>query len=69
MLLGCGVLAMLGIQTFMIVAGVIKMIPLTGVTMPFLSYGGSSLFTSFAALGMVSGIHFRPKPKRNSIYY
>ena len=37
MLLGCGVLAMLGIQTFMIVAGVIKMIPLTGVTMPFLS--------------------------------
>ena len=36
---------------------------------PFFSYGGSSLFTTFAALGMVSGIHFRPRPKRNSIYY
>ena len=43
--------------------------PVMGIPLPFLSYGGSSLFTSFAALGMVSGIHFRPKPKRNSIYY
>ena len=40
-----------------------------GITLPFFSYGGSSLFTTFAALGMVSGIHFRPRPKRNSIYY
>ena len=40
-----------------------------GITLPFFSYGGSSLFTTFAALGMVSGIHFRPRPKRNSLYY
>lgn len=56
LLLGCGVLAMLGIQTFMIVAGVIKMIPLTGVTMPFLSYGGSSLLSCLAMVGILNGI-------------
>ncbi len=56
MLLGCGVLAMLGIQTFMIVGGVIKMIPLTGVTMPFLSYGGSSLLSCLAMVGILNGI-------------
>ena len=59
MLLGCGVLAMLGIQTFMIVAGVIKMIPLTGVTMPFLSYGGSSLLSCLSMIGIVHGIAAR----------
>ncbi len=59
MLLGCGVLAMLGIQTFMIVAGVIKMIPLTGVTMPFLSYGGSSLLSCMAMIGILHGASAR----------
>ena len=56
MLLGCGVLVMLSVQTFMIVAGVIKMIPLTGVTMPFLSYGGSSLISCLSMIGIVHGI-------------
>ena len=59
MLLGCGVLTMLGIQTFMIVAGVIKMIPLTGVTMPFLSYGGSSLLSCMAMIGILHGASAR----------
>lgn len=59
LLLGGGVAAMLGIQTFMIVAGVIKMIPLTGVTMPFLSYGGSSLISCMAMMGIVHGIYAR----------
>ena len=59
MLLGCGVLAMLSIQTFMIVAGVIKMIPLTGVTMPSLSYGGSSLLSCMAMTGILHGISAR----------
>ena len=61
MLLGCGVLAMLGIQTFMIVGGVIKMIPLTGVTMPFLSYGGSSLVSCMAMIGILHGISARAR--------
>ncbi|MBP3428428.1 MAG: FtsW/RodA/SpoVE family cell cycle protein [Clostridia bacterium] len=59
MLLGCGVLAMLAIQTFMIVGGVVKMIPLTGVTMPFLSYGGSSLLSCLAMMGILHGVSAR----------
>ena len=59
MLLGGGVLTILGIQTFMIVAGVIKMIPLTGVTMPFLSYGGSSLLSCMAMIGILHGASAR----------
>ena len=59
LLLGCGVCAMLGVQTFMIVAGVIKMIPLTGVTMPFMSYGGSSLISCMAMMGILHGIGAR----------
>ena len=59
MLLGYGVLTMLSIQTFMIVAGDIKMIPLTGVTMPFLSYGGSSLLSCMAMIGVLHGASAR----------
>ena len=56
MLLGCGVLSMLAIQTVMIVGGVIKMLPLTGVTMPFISYGGSSLLSCMCMIGILHGI-------------
>ena len=55
MLLGCGVVACLGVQTLMIAAGVIKLIPLTGVTMPFLSYGGSSLLSCMGMIGILHG--------------
>ena len=61
MLLGCGVLAMLGIQTFMIVGGVIKMLPLTGVTMPLLSYGGSSMLSCMMMIGILHGIAGRAR--------
>ena len=59
MLLGCGVLAMLAIQALMIVGGVIKMIPLTGVTMPLMSYGGSSLVSCLAMTGILHGVSAR----------
>lgn len=48
-----GITATLGFQAFIILGGVIKMIPLTGVTLPFVSYGGSSLVSSFALLGIL----------------
>ena len=38
--------------------------PVIGITLPFFSYGGSSLMSSFAAVGLVSGVKFRPKPGR-----
>lgn len=55
-LLAVGVVASLALQTFMIVGGVIKMIPLTGVTMPFISYGGSSMLSCMLMLGMLQGV-------------
>lgn len=52
-IIALGMTSMLGFQAFIIIGGVIKMIPLTGVTLPFISYGGSSLVSSFAALGIL----------------
>jgi cell division protein FtsW (lipid II flippase) len=48
-----GIGIILGIQILMIVGGVLKIIPLTGVTLPFISYGGSSLLTSCAMIGLI----------------
>lgn len=51
-----GLSFMLGLQTFIIIGGVTKMIPLTGITLPFVSYGGSSMLTTFAAYGILQAI-------------
>ena len=55
-LLAGGLTALMGLQSFIIIAGVIKMLPLTGVTLPFVSYGGSSLVANFIILGMLMNI-------------
>ena len=39
-----------------------------GLTLPFLSYGGSSIVSTFWAMGIVSGIHMRPTPDGAAIY-
>jgi cell division protein FtsW (lipid II flippase) len=52
-LLAAGITAYLGIQTLLIIGGNLRLLPLTGVTLPFISYGGSSLLTSFIALLML----------------
>ncbi|MEO8355309.1 MAG: FtsW/RodA/SpoVE family cell cycle protein [Chloroflexota bacterium] len=49
-LFSAGITAYLGIQAILILGGNLRLLPLTGVTLPFLSYGGSSLLTSFVAL-------------------
>ncbi|MBO4954663.1 MAG: FtsW/RodA/SpoVE family cell cycle protein, partial [Clostridia bacterium] len=41
---------------FIIIGGMIKLIPLTGVTLPFISYGGTSLLISFFQIGVLSAI-------------
>lgn len=51
-----GLTFMFGMQTFIIIGGVIKMIPMTGITLPFISYGGSSLLASFISLGILQAI-------------
>ena len=55
-LLAMGCTAMSGLQTFIIIGGVIKLIPLTGVTMPFVSYGGTSLVACLCLIGLIQGV-------------
>ena len=49
-ILAAGITIYFGVQTILIVGGNLRLLPLTGVTLPFVSYGGSSLLTSFIAL-------------------
>ncbi|MDD6308145.1 MAG: FtsW/RodA/SpoVE family cell cycle protein [Clostridia bacterium] len=51
-----GISLVLGFQTLIIIGGVTKLIPLTGITLPFMSAGGSSLATSFASLAILEAI-------------
>ena len=44
------------------------LIPVIGLTLPFISYGGSSILTAFMAVGFVSGIKMRPAPDRSTQY-
>ncbi|HOA81001.1 MAG TPA: FtsW/RodA/SpoVE family cell cycle protein, partial [Defluviitaleaceae bacterium] len=55
-LLGMGAISLIAIQTFLIIGGVIKLIPLTGVTLPFVSYGGSSVVVSIMIMGILQWI-------------
>lgn len=55
-LMAFGATLMLAVQTFVIVGGVTKMIPLTGVTLPFVSAGGSSLMSCMMLVGILLGI-------------
>lgn len=52
-LLAAGLATLTGLQALLIIGGVIKVIPLTGVTLPFLSYGGSSLVVQFVMIGLL----------------
>jgi peptidoglycan glycosyltransferase len=52
-LLAVGLTTVFGVQALLIMGGVIKLVPLTGVTLPFFSYGGSSLLISFIAVGLL----------------
>jgi rod shape determining protein RodA len=54
-----GVFTMLLWQVFQNVGMTIKIMPVTGLPMPFISYGGSSLITWFALLGLVQSVHMR----------
>ena len=58
-MLAVGLTVSLGLQTLIITAGIVKLIPLTGITFPFVSYGGSSLLASFIIIGLLLAISHR----------
>jgi cell division protein FtsW (lipid II flippase) len=64
-LLAVGLATVFGLQVFVIVGGVTRVIPLTGVTLPFISYGGASIVANFVLLALlllVSDRARRPVP-------
>ena len=68
-LLAGGLTAAIGLQAILIIGGVIRLIPLTGVTLPFMSYGGSSVVTNFVLVALLLIISHRSRagnepPKR-----
>jgi cell division protein FtsW (lipid II flippase) len=70
-LLAIGLALVIGIQAFIIAAGNLKVLPLTGVTLPFISYGGSSLLANSLVVGMLlalsdKGVEPPPPPASTS---
>ncbi|NNL97744.1 MAG: FtsW/RodA/SpoVE family cell cycle protein, partial [Acidimicrobiia bacterium] len=55
-LLAAGLTAAIAIQTILIIGGVIRLLPLTGITLPFMSYGGSALVANMVAVVVLARI-------------
>ncbi|MDD5747492.1 MAG: FtsW/RodA/SpoVE family cell cycle protein [Actinomycetota bacterium] len=66
-LLSVGLTSIVGIQSFLIMGGVTRLIPLTGITLPFVSYGGSSLLANFIILAFLLVISHRASRRSSSV--
>ncbi len=73
-LLAAGLSLVVGVQAFIIAAGNLKLIPLTGITLPFISYGGSSLLANAIVVGLLLALSDRgveppppPQPRRGRL--
>ncbi len=65
-LLAAGLTSVFAIQTFIIIAGNMKFLPLTGIPLPFLSYGGSSIIANYIIVGMLLRISYNTAVERDS---
>jgi cell division protein FtsW (lipid II flippase) len=66
-LLAAGLTAFIGFQGLVNMGGVLRVLPMTGITLPFVSHGGWSLITSFAMLGILLAISHRNSRRRVSV--
>ena len=67
-IIAAGFTVMMSFQTFLIIGGVIKLIPLTGVTLPFVSYGGTSILVSILAISFIQWVNGYEKfAERNEV--
>lgn len=62
-LLAVGLASLSAMQTMLIVGGALRVVPLTGVTLPFVSYGGSSLLAQCLMLGLILRVSDRDRPR------
>jgi peptidoglycan glycosyltransferase len=60
--LAAGLTILLGLQTFLIIAGIVRLFPITGITLPFMSYGGSSLLASALIAALLGRISHEERP-------
>ena len=60
-LMAVGLTTILAVQTFIIIGGNVRLIPLTGITLPFVSYGGSSILMNFLIIGLLLRISAGPE--------
>jgi len=63
-----GIAGTLFFQVLVNVGMCLGLLPVVGLALPFLSYGGSSIVSTFLAAGIVSGIHMRPSPDGAALY-
>ena len=68
-IVGFGLAVMVGVQVFLHIGGVTKMIPSTGITLPLISYGGSSVVSTMLIIGVIQGLHLMKQREVEEIEY